>query len=286
MGAVGRETRAQQLLLDARARGLVAPVPSISDARPRDRRLASRPVPVLPQRRRHRSPLARGGRRRRERARPVAARLAGGAHVDRGRDVRRRRRTPPRPGASTTSASTCTCSISTPTCTACTTTSSRTACCGSCFHGLFDPVRRPRFDQRFREAWDAYVAVNEAFAERRPKRRPAERRSCSCRTTNSRSCPRSCARSGPTCGSCTSRTRRSAAPTASACSRRRRRAAVRLAGERAGRVPHARAGPRVRQPRRARCSATRRDDRSRFAASLGPDVARARAEIAAERRDA
>ena len=32
------------------------------------------------------------------------------------------------------------------------------------FHGMFDLVRRPRFDRRFREAWDAYVAVNEAFA--------------------------------------------------------------------------------------------------------------------------
>lgn len=31
-------------------------------------------------------------------------------------------------------------------------------------HGLFDLVRRPRFDARFREAWAAYVAVNEAFA--------------------------------------------------------------------------------------------------------------------------
>lgn len=31
-------------------------------------------------------------------------------------------------------------------------------------HGLFDLVRRPRFDRRFGEAWDAYVAVNEAFA--------------------------------------------------------------------------------------------------------------------------
>jgi trehalose 6-phosphate synthase len=33
-------------------------------------------------------------------------------------------------------------------------------------HGLFDLPRRPRFDDRFREAWDAYVAVNRAFAER------------------------------------------------------------------------------------------------------------------------
>ena len=32
-------------------------------------------------------------------------------------------------------------------------------------HGMFDVVRRPRFDQRFREAWDAYVEVNRAFAK-------------------------------------------------------------------------------------------------------------------------
>ena len=32
------------------------------------------------------------------------------------------------------------------------------------YHGLFDLVRRPRFDRRFREAWDAYTAVNEDFA--------------------------------------------------------------------------------------------------------------------------
>jgi len=32
-------------------------------------------------------------------------------------------------------------------------------------HGLFDLPRRPRFDARFREAWDAYVAVNRRFAE-------------------------------------------------------------------------------------------------------------------------
>ncbi len=31
------------------------------------------------------------------------------------------------------------------------------------FHGLFDRIRRPRFDIHFRDAWDAYVAVNEAF---------------------------------------------------------------------------------------------------------------------------
>ena len=32
-------------------------------------------------------------------------------------------------------------------------------------HGMFDLVRQPRFDHRFRDAWDAYVAVNRAFAE-------------------------------------------------------------------------------------------------------------------------
>ncbi|MGQ0823484.1 MAG: alpha,alpha-trehalose-phosphate synthase (UDP-forming) [Actinomycetota bacterium] len=33
------------------------------------------------------------------------------------------------------------------------------------FHEMFDRVRRPQFDLRFREAWDAYVAVNEVFAD-------------------------------------------------------------------------------------------------------------------------
>ena len=33
------------------------------------------------------------------------------------------------------------------------------------FHDLFDRMRRPRFDQRFREAWDAYRTVNDAFAD-------------------------------------------------------------------------------------------------------------------------
>ena len=33
------------------------------------------------------------------------------------------------------------------------------------FHDLFDRIRRPRFDQHFREAWDAYRTVNDAFAE-------------------------------------------------------------------------------------------------------------------------
>lgn len=31
-------------------------------------------------------------------------------------------------------------------------------------HGMFDRTRRPRFDIHFRDAWDAYVAVNDRFA--------------------------------------------------------------------------------------------------------------------------
>ncbi len=33
------------------------------------------------------------------------------------------------------------------------------------FHGLFDLIRNPTFDESFSVAWDAYVAVNQAFAE-------------------------------------------------------------------------------------------------------------------------
>lgn len=41
-------------------------------------------------------------------------------------------------------------------------------------HGLFDLPRRPRFDERFREAWAAYVAVNRAFAARVAAVAPSE----------------------------------------------------------------------------------------------------------------
>jgi trehalose 6-phosphate synthase len=34
----------------------------------------------------------------------------------------------------------------------------------SCLHGLWDLPRRPRFDRRWHQAWDAYRAVNERFA--------------------------------------------------------------------------------------------------------------------------
>jgi trehalose 6-phosphate synthase len=32
-------------------------------------------------------------------------------------------------------------------------------------HGLFDLARRPRFDRRFREAWEGYVSVNRSFTD-------------------------------------------------------------------------------------------------------------------------
>src|SRR5258705_433656 len=32
-------------------------------------------------------------------------------------------------------------------------------------HGIFDRTRRPRFDLRFRDAWDAFVAVNQSFTD-------------------------------------------------------------------------------------------------------------------------
>jgi trehalose 6-phosphate synthase len=32
-------------------------------------------------------------------------------------------------------------------------------------HGMFDRTRRPRFDLRFRDAWEAFVAVNQHFAD-------------------------------------------------------------------------------------------------------------------------
>jgi trehalose 6-phosphate synthase len=39
-------------------------------------------------------------------------------------------------------------------------------------HGMWDLVHRPRFDHHFREAWEAYVAVNRAFADAVVERAP------------------------------------------------------------------------------------------------------------------
>ena len=171
---------------------------------------------------------------------------------------------------------------------ACTTTSSRTACSGSCFHGLFDRVRRPRFDLRFREAWDAYVAVNEAFADATADAARRRRRSCSCSDyqlalvpAQLRELPARPARS------CTSRTRRSAAPTTSACCPTDvAEPLCALAGERPGRLPHERAGPRRTASRRAAVLGRRRDDRAAVRGAPRPRRRRARRPIAAEPRDA
>ena len=52
-------------------------------------------------------------------------------------------------------------------------------------HGMFDRARRPRFDLRFRDAWDAFVAVNQRFADAVAETRGRRATSCSCRTTSS-----------------------------------------------------------------------------------------------------
>jgi trehalose 6-phosphate synthase len=41
-------------------------------------------------------------------------------------------------------------------------------------HGLWDRVRRPRFDRRWREAWEAYREVNQAFADAVAEEAPAD----------------------------------------------------------------------------------------------------------------
>ena len=131
-------------------------------------------------------------------------------------------------------------------------------------HDLFDTVRRPRFDIRFREAWDAYVAVNDAFAERDATPRPAKATIVLVQDYQLALVARAAARAAARiCGSCTSRTRRSAAPTASAllptdvaeslCG---------SLGRRAGGVPHQSLGRVVRR-RDARSPRRPGRDRSR-----------------------
>ena len=58
-------------------------------------------------------------------------------------------------------------------------------------HGMFDLVRRPRFDRHFHEAWAGYVEVNERFAGGRRRARGTEATSCWCRTISSHSRPAS-----------------------------------------------------------------------------------------------
>ena len=157
--------------------------------------------------------------------------------------------------------------------TACTTTSSRTRCCGSCTTACSTSPAGPRFDRRFRDAWDAYVAVNRGVRRRGRRATPPTATSCSCRTTSSRSCP-GMLRAAPArpARRRTSRTRRSAARTRSACCPTDvADGALRVAGRGARRVPHRRAGRARTRRRRARCSARDAAIAPTFAAPLGPD---------------
>ena len=84
-------------------------------------------------------------------------------------------------------------------------------------HGMFDLVRRPRFDHRFHDAWAGYVEVNATFATCRG--RDCERRRGRARAglparARARADSR---RASATSGSCTSPTRRSADRTRSGC---------------------------------------------------------------------
>ena len=84
-------------------------------------------------------------------------------------------------------------------------------------HGLFDLARRPRFDTRFREAWDGLPEGEPGLRRRRwpsPRRRAPR---CWCRTTTSPCSARSSSSAGPTCASSTSATPRSPPPTRGGC---------------------------------------------------------------------
>ena len=74
-------------------------------------------------------------------------------------------------------------------------------------HGMFDRSRRPRFDLRFRDAWDAFVAVNQHVRRRRRAERARGRDRARAGLPALPRPPVSCASSDPTCASCTSRTR-------------------------------------------------------------------------------
>ena len=274
-GRAGPGARARQLPLDPRARGLAAALHRALRVR-RDRRLEPRPVPVLDRGRRQPSPPT---------AAPVASParctpsprptdVLDGASLRRGRDQRRR---PRRLAAARRDAdarhSTSVCSTLDPHVHRCTTTSSRTACCGSCFHGLFDLTRRPRFDDRVPRGVGRVRRGQPGVRRRSRSRRAATATSCSCRTTSSRSCRACCATSAARpAHRRTSRTRRSAVRTRSACCPTD--VADALCASLAAvpvRVPHRALGQRVRRASRARGARRRADATSTFAAPLGPD---------------
>ena len=167
-------------------------------------------------------------------------------------------------------------------CTACTTTSSRTGCCGSCYHGLFDLVRRPRVRPPLPRGVGRVRRGQRGVRRRGGRGRAPTATSCSCRTTSSRSCPAAPRARGPTCASShfthtpfcgPDGDPRAARPTSP------RRSARRWPRSRPGSTPH-RWAARVRGVG-ARGARPRRDVAPPFAAPLGPDPD-ALAEIAAE----
>ena len=141
------------------------------------------------------------------------------------------------------------------------------------FHDLFDRIRRPRFDQRFREAWEAYRTVNVAFADATAEAAADGRRRARERLPARRSPAPACASSGPICASCTSRTRRSAGPTTCACSRRTR---PKTSARRSRAIPagfHTARWARAYHQSARDVLGRRAPIAPTFAASLGPDVA-------------
>ena len=136
-------------------------------------------------------------------------------------------------------------------------------------HGLFDLARRPRFDRYLREAWDGYVAVNAAFADAICDDARRARTGAGARLP-ARARPRAwCWRPGPTSGSPTSPTPRSAGPTRSGCCRPTwpKQCARRWPRCRRGSTPSAGRAPTRRRP--ARCSAG--NPVAPYATPLGPD---------------
>ena len=123
----------------------------------------------------------RAGRRRcRQRARRRArARATADATWIAAAHLRRRPRGRRSRACSTTSTSTCGSSRSTPTLHTLHYDVVSNGVLWFLFHDLFDRVRRPRFDHRFREAWDAYRTVNDAFADGDGRGRARRTTSCS-----------------------------------------------------------------------------------------------------------
>ena len=176
-----------------------------------------------------------------------------------------------------TSTSTCGCSTSTPTQHRMHYDVVANGVLWFLHHGLFDRARRPRFDLRFRDAWDAFVAVNQRFADAVAETRDRGRRSCSCRTTSSRSSPGSCARSGPTCGRAlhAHAVRRARRPLAAP--HRRRRRPLRGAGVGSGGLPHQALGRvATAQSARAVLGRARRDHRRRSPRASAPTSPRSK----------